>query len=127
MVVAEKYQHTAVARRAGIVPVPEGVARTVDAGALAVPDRENTVVFPVAADLRLLASPYRGECEVLVQPRLEVDAVVGQPAPCPTELHVVCGEGRAAIPGDVPGGFEARVLVAPPLLEGQAHKRLYAC
>ena len=53
----------------------EGVAGTVDARALAVPEREHPVVLALAADLGLLRTPDRSGCQVFVDPGHENDVV----------------------------------------------------
>ena len=57
VVVAEAGQHAAVLRRSGHVGVPEHVAAAVDARTLAVPEPENALNTPLAAEFGLLACP----------------------------------------------------------------------
>ena len=75
VVVAHQHQHAAQRRRPGQVAMAESVAGTVDARALAVPEREHPVVLALAADLGLLRTPDRGGCQVFVDPGHENDVV----------------------------------------------------
>ena len=53
----------------------EGVAGTVDARTLAVPQREHPVVLALTADLGLLRAPDCGGCQVFIDPGHENDVV----------------------------------------------------
>jgi hypothetical protein len=60
----------------------------------------------------LLAAPDGGRREVLVDPGLDVDAVLVEIAPGAGELLVVAAERRAAIAGDEACGVQAGPPVA---------------
>ena len=60
VVVAGHDQHAAMLRGAGVVAVLEHVERAVDAGALAVPEREHAVVLGAREQPDLLRAPDRG-------------------------------------------------------------------
>ena len=88
-----------------MVGVAESVAGAVDAGALAVPQREHAVVLALAAQLRLLAAPDRGRGEVLVEAgwntmSLAVITFVGA-----LKRAFERRDRRAAIAGDVAGRY----------------------
>jgi len=71
MVVAHQRDHAAMWRGARQVGVAEHVSRTVDPGALAVPDTENAVESPLAAYLRLLGAPQRSCSQIFVDAGLK--------------------------------------------------------
>jgi hypothetical protein len=126
VVVAEQDEHAAMARSAGIAAMAERIAGAVDPRALAVPQREHAVVLAIAARLGLLAAPNRGQCEILVQPRLETHPLGFKPLAGALELQVVGRKRRAAITSHITGGVEAGRAVAPALNQRQADERLDA-
>ena len=126
VVVAGDHQHAAMLRRAGGVGVAEDVAAAVDPRPLAVPDREDAVMARVVVKIELLGTPHRRGGEVLVQPRLEANAVGVEEGLRLGELLVHVAQRRAAIAGDIAGGVEAGTLVAQALHDRQAHQRLDA-
>ena len=73
VVVAHQGQHAAMPRRSGEIGVAEDVAGAVDAGTLAVPDREHAVVLAFAEQFGLLRAPAGGRRQLLVEARLEDD------------------------------------------------------
>ena len=75
MIVAHQGQHAAMFRRAREIDVAEDIAAAVDAWTLAVPEREDAVVFAFAAHLGLLRAPDGGRGEILVEARLKQDVV----------------------------------------------------
>ena len=112
MIVAHQAEHAAMARGAGHVAVAEDVAGPVDAWALAVPEREDAVIFALAGELGLLRAPDRGGGEVLVEAGLEDDIGGLELLGGPLKLLVEPAERRAAIAGDEAGGVQARTPVA---------------
>jgi len=126
VVVAHQRQHAAVLGRAGEIGVAEHVAAAVDAGALAVPQAEDAVVFALAAQLGLLRAPQCGGGEVFVQSGLELDVGGRELPPGAHELLVEGAERGTAIAGDVARGVQARALVALALHQRRAHQRLEA-
>jgi hypothetical protein len=75
VIVAGDQKDAAVAGRAGHVAVPQDVAGAVHARPLGVPHGEGAVVAPVAQQSGLLAAPYGGGRQILVDARLEADVV----------------------------------------------------
>ena len=126
MVVAGQGQHPAEGRRARVVGVLEGVPRAVDAGALAVPHGEHAVVFGARIEPDLLAAPDRRGGQVLVDPGLEMDVVLGGEALGAPQLEIERPEGRAAVAADEPGGIQPGGDIAPALHERQPHQGLSA-
>ena len=126
VVVAGQRHDAAVLRRAGIVGVLEGVARAVDARALAVPHAEHAIVPGAGIEMDLLGAPQGGRREVLVDAGLEFDVVLLDEALGLPQRLVEAAERRAAIAGDVAGGVEAGGQVPLALHHGQPHQRLRA-
>ncbi len=125
-VVAAQRQHAAVLRGARVVAVLERVERAVDAGALAVPDREHAVVVRARLQHRLLRAPDRRRREVFVHARLEEHVVPLEVRARFPEAEVVGAERRAAVAGDEAGGVQACGTVALALEHRQPHERLHA-
>ena len=126
MVVAERREHAAERRGAGHVGVAEDVAAAVHAGALAVPEPEDTVDAALAAQRRLLTAPEGGGGEILVETRLELDVRGRELALRTHHLQVEATERRAAVAGGIARGGEPRGLVARLLHQEHAHQRLGA-
>ena len=126
MVVARQRDHAAMRRGAGGVGVLEHVHRTVDAGALAVPDREDAIDGGAGKQVGLLAAPHRRRREVLVEAGLEVDVVLFQVTLRAPQRVVVHTERGAAIAGDETAGIQAGGEIALALHHRQAHQRLDA-
>src|SRR5690606_22824771 len=98
----------------------------VDARALAVPDREDAVVFRVGEEIELLAAPD-GRCsEILVHAGLEMDVVLLEEFARAPELLVIQAERGAAIAGDETCGIQPGGKVALPLQHGQPDQCLGA-
>src|SRR5476649_1708251 len=124
MVVTGQDQYAAVLGGTGIVGVLEDVAAAVDAGALAVPDAENAVVFGAVIKMDLLGAPKGGRREVLVEAGLEFDvALLDELLGLPERL-VEAAERGAAIAGDIAAGIEAGRQIPLPLHHRQPHQRL---
>ena len=75
MIVAGERQHAAMPRGAGRIGVLQHVDRTVDAGALAVPDAEHAIDLGAGKQSDLLAAPHGGRRQVLVQAGNKGDVV----------------------------------------------------
>ena len=75
----------------------EHIARTVDAGTLAVPDREDAVILAFAEELGLLRTPAGRGGELLVEAGLEHDIRFLELPTGTPELLVEAAERRAAI------------------------------
>ena len=97
MVVTHQRDDAAIRRGAVEIGMAERIAGAVDPRSLAVPDGEDAVVAPLAAQLRLLRTPDGRRRKVLIQARLEHDVVVFQPRAGAPELQVEPAERRAAI------------------------------
>ena len=76
VIVAGQRHDAAVLGGAGIVGVLQDVARTVDAGALAVPHAEHAVVARAGIEVDLLGAPQGRRRQVLVDAGLELDVVL---------------------------------------------------
>ena len=126
VVVAGQRDDAAVLRGAGIVGVLQGVARAVDARALAVPHAEHAVVAGAGIEVDLLGAPQGRGRQVLVDAGLELDVVLLDEALGLPQRLVEAAQRRAAIAGDVAGGVEAGGEVALALHHRQAHQRLRA-
>ncbi len=124
VIVARDDEHAAVRRRAGRVAVLERVARAVDAGPFAVPEREHAVVACTREQIGLLRAPDRGGSEVLVQPGLEANVRGVEKLARAPELPIEAAERRAAITGYEARGVQAGGPVAVALREQQPHQRL---
>ena len=75
----------------------EHIARTVDAGTLAVPDREDAVILAFAEELGLLRAPAGRGGKFLVEAGLEHDVRFLELPPGTPQLLVEAAERRAAI------------------------------
>jgi hypothetical protein len=126
VVVAGEHEHAAVLRRAGEVRVLEHVAAAVDPGALAVPHREHAVDVRVLVHRDLLRAPDRRGGEVLVETWLELDVRAIEKLLCLPQRLVETSERRSAVSRHEPAGIEARLRIALPLQDQQAHERLDA-
>ena len=126
MVVAGQRDHAAMRRGAGGIAVLQHVHRAVDAGALAVPDREHAIDGGAGEQVDLLRAPHRGGGEVLVEAGLEVDVVFLEVPLRRPQRVVVHAERRAAITRDEAAGVEPGGEVALALHHRQAHQRLDA-
>src|SRR5690554_2041258 len=110
-----------------MVRVAENVAGAVDAGALAVPDPEDAVVFAFAPQLCLLRSPKRSGCEVLVEARMEEDVVFRQNGLRPEKGAFEACDRGTAIAGDVSRGVQPRLLVPDLLHQREPDDGLGTC
>ncbi len=126
MVVAGKAEHAAVLGRARGVAVAEHVAAAVDAGALAVPDADDAIIFGAGREIELLRAPDRGGREILVHAGLELDVVFFEMLARGEQLLIVAAERRAAIAGDEARGIEAHGAVAADLGHRQPDQGLNA-
>ncbi|MGY4358751.1 hypothetical protein ACVW0J_005244 [Bradyrhizobium sp. i1.7.7] len=97
MVVAGQTQHTAVLGRAGGIAVAEHVAAAIDAGALAVPDADDAIIFGAGREVELLRAPHGGRRQILVHAGLELDVVLLEMLSRRKELLVIAAERRAAV------------------------------
>ena len=126
VVVARHQQHTAVGMAARDIAVLEGIARTIHARTLAIPDREHAVAVLARYAVQHLRAPDRGGGKILVHARLEDDVGFGKHVLRPPQLHVVGAERRSAIARDEPGRVQPVRLVDLLLQQRQAHKRMGA-
>ena len=124
MVVAGQRDHAAVRRGAGRVGMLERIQRTVDAGALAVPDAEHAIDLGAGKHADLLAAPHRGRRQILVEAGREFDVVLLEEAFGAPQRVIVHAERRAAIAGDEARGVEALRAVAFALQHRQPDQRL---
>ena len=126
VVVPGHQQHAAVAGAPGGVAVVEDVPAAADAGPLAVPQGEDAVVAGALEQRDLLASPHRGEPQLLVEPRLEADVVLDEEGLGPPEVLVHAVQRRALEAGDEAGGVQPRSRVPLPLHDGEPDEGLDA-
>ncbi len=124
VVVPHRHQHAAMARGACHVGMAHHVAGTVHPRPLAVPEREDTVIFALAPQLRLLAAPDRGGGKVFVQARLKADVVGVKQLACLRHVQIDPAQRRSAIAGDVACGIQTGLRVPRLLHQHQPHKRL---
>ena len=124
MVVAGQRDHAAVARGAGRVGVLERIHRAVDAGALAVPDAEYAIDLGAGKHADLLAAPYGGRRQILVETGRELDVMLLEEAFGAPQRVVVHAERRAAVAGDETSGVEPCCAVAFALQHGESNQRL---
>ena len=126
MVVAGDDEDAAVRRRAVGVAVLERVAGAVDAGALAVPHREDAVGRPLGVGLDSLRAEHRGRGELLVDRGKEAHAGRIELLRRLPRLLVDHAERRAAVAADEALRSDARGGVARALHQRQADQRLRA-
>src|SRR5579862_3819291 len=107
MVVAGQYQHPAQRRRTGGVAVLQRVAAAVDPRPLAVPHREDAIVFGAGEQPDLLAAPHRSRRQFLVDRRLELDVVALDKTPGIPQRLVKAAQWGTAIAGDKAAGVAA--------------------
>ena len=124
MVVAHEHHDAAMLGRAGDIGVAEHVAAPVDARALAVPDGEDAVILALPAHLGLLAAPYRGRRQVLVEARFENDVVGIEKCFGAGELLVEPAERRTAVARHEPRRVQPGAPVALVLHHGGADNGL---
>ena len=124
VIVAGNGQHAAVRRGAGPIGMAQHVERSIDAGALAIPDAEHAIDRGAGKQANLLAAPHRGGGEVFIETGLEADVVLFEQRLGLPQRAVVSAERRAAIAGDEARGVQAGSAVARALHERQAHERL---
>src|SRR5262249_19831524 len=126
VVVAGKHQHAAVLGGAGRIGVAEDVAAAIDAGTLAVPDADHTIILRAGRETQLLRTPDRSRRQVLVHAGLELDVVLLEMLSRCEELLVVTAERGAAVARDETCGIQSHRPVAPDLGHRQADQRLNA-
>ena len=126
VVVAGEHHDRAVPAGAGEVPVLQGIAAPVDAGALPVPEPDDAVVAGMRIAIEHLGPGQRGRRQLLVRPRHVADVVLRQDRPRLAEGEVVASERGSRISADERPDPEGRSAVAPALVDRQAHKRLHA-
>ena len=128
VVIAGDGNDAAPGRGAGHVGVLEDIGAAVHAGALAVPDPEDTVVA-VAARRRkpqLLGAPQRSGGQLLVDAGLEHNVLVAQVGRGLRQRLVITAQRGATIAADQAGGVAALLPVALALQHRQSHQRMYA-
>jgi hypothetical protein len=97
----------AVAIRAAGLRVADRVHAAVDAGALAVPHGEDTIVARAGVQAELLRTPDGGGRQVLVDPWAHHDVVGVEQRTHLLELAVDARQRRTAVSRDEAGGVEA--------------------
>ena len=126
MVVTRQRNDAAKRRGTGQIRVLERIRAAVHTGALAVPNAEHTVVFPVVpVKFELLRTPDSGDAQFLVDARLEHDVLFGEMLFRLPERLVVSAQRRTPISGNERGGLMASLRVALALHDRQAHQRLH--
>src|SRR6056297_3142675 len=124
MVVARERQHAAMLQGPGGVGMLEGIAGTVDARSLAIPDAEDAVVLGVPVKPGLLRAPNGSRRQILVHVGTEKHLMLFQVLGGAAELLIVAAKGRAAVASDEACRVETCRLIPPMLLHRQAHERL---
>src|SRR5579872_1318381 len=97
MIVTGDHEHAAMGRRTVSIAVLECIARTIDAGALAVPKREYAFDFARRLGLDLLGTEDCGRRKVLVHCRHEGDAEVLAQLLAAPQFLIDAAERRTAI------------------------------
>ena len=126
VVVAGKRDRAALGRDASEISVTQRIARSVDAGPLAVPDAEHAIDGRAGKVVQLLGAPDRGRREVFVEAGAKDDVVLLENGVGAPEFDVVAAERRAAVAGNIAAGVKAGSFIAEALLDRQAHQRLHA-
>ena len=126
VVIPHRHQHTAMRRGARHIGVAHHVSGAVHPRPLAVPQTKDAVVFPFAAQFRLLAAPEHRRGKVFVQPRLKAHVMLSQLFLGPLHLKVDRAKRAATIPGDIARCVQPRRFVAGGLHHHEPHKRLRA-
>jgi hypothetical protein len=106
--------------------VTERVGCAVEAGRLAVPHAEHTVVLGAGQLAGELAAPGGGGAELLVEAGYVVDQVPLEQLAVARELEIEPAERRALVAGDHRAGGEAAPPVGAVLVEQEPHERLHA-
>ncbi len=111
MVVAHQGEHAAMPRGTGEIDVAEHIAAAVDAGALAVPERENAVEAAFAAHFGLLRAPDGGRGQVLVEAGLKQDVVGFEDVSGANEIMIEAAERGTGIARDEPRRIQSGAAV----------------
>ncbi|KFB74326.1 MAG: hypothetical protein AW09_000382 [Candidatus Accumulibacter phosphatis] len=124
MIVAGDHQDTTILCRAGRIGVPENVATAVDTRTLAVPHGEDSLVFGAGKEIELLGSPDGGGCKILIDRRLEDDALgLEMRASFPQRL-IESSQRAATVARDKACGIQPGRFVAHALQHRQANEGL---
>ena len=126
MVVAREHDDAAMFRRPRVIRMLEDVAAAVHPRPLAVPHREDAVVFGARVEIDLLRSPECRGREILVEARLELDVRALEESGCLPQRLVERTERRAAVAGHEACGVQAREHVALALKDQEPNERLRA-
>ena len=124
MVVAGHRQHAAPARRSRRIGVFQDIHAAIDAGALAIPEGEDAIAGRAFEQIDLLRSPNRRGGEILVQARLEFDAMRFEPGFVLPQGLVETANRRAAIAGDKTRRIASGGKIALALQDWQLRQRL---
>ena len=125
-VVADDGEHGAVLRQTAHVGGLDHVDRAHQPGALAVPDARDRVDVPAAVDLAHVRAVDDRRRDLLVHRRHVLDVQRLEVALRALEQEIETAEWRARVPADHRPGAQPCILVAPGLLDGDAHQRLDA-
>src|SRR3974390_2311567 len=104
----------------------QNVERAIETGTLSVPDAEHAIDLRAWKQANLLAAPHGGRREILVQPRLEANVMVGEQLLCLPKRVVRTPKGGTGIAGNEAGGVQPSRAVAFTLHHWQTHQRLDA-
>ncbi|MCG3190125.1 MAG: hypothetical protein LKCHEGNO_02736 [Burkholderiaceae bacterium] len=126
VVVAGHHQHAAVRRAAVGVAVLDGIARAVDARALAVPHREHAIDRALRVALDALRAQHLGGPQLLVDRRHKADAGLGELRARLPDRLVDHAQRRAAVAADEALRVQPGARVARALHQHQAQQRLRA-
>ena len=126
VIVAGDGQHPTMLGGAGGIGMLKHISGTIHPWALAVPHTKHPVVFGAGEDIGLLATPYGGGTQILVDPRDEVNMVVLQELTGLPQLLVKATQGRTPVAGDKAGGIQLSGGIPGPLHHGQSDQGLGA-
>ncbi len=125
MIISHQDQDAAVGAGACKIAVPKRITRPIHPWTLGVPHRENPVVKAVASPSRLLGSPDRRRCKVLINGGQKLDVAGFKLGLGQCQLLIQCAQRRASISGHVPCCAHAGPTIYIALHHGQTHQRLY--
>ena len=107
-----------------MIQVLEHIARTIDAWALGVPEREDTIVLRLTQQMHLLRAPYGGGGQIFIHPRLETDVVRRQRIAGLPECLIQPAQRRAAIARHKARRVEPSSAITQALHHHQADQRV---
>ena len=125
-IVAGHQEHATLRVDAADIGVADGVARAVDAGRLAVPHAENTVVAALEVVVGELCTPHGGGAEVFVEAWQELDVVGIELRLVRQHERVDPAQRRTPVAAHHGSVVETISLVGAELIEEGAQQRLHS-